>query len=127
VDFAELMSRAQRDGWNLVALDLGIDLSTPAGEFMASVMASAAQWERRIIGQRTRDTLSLRRRPKASPLGRRREVPANVVARIVAERKAGASWRAIGSALDADGVATAHDGARWYAATVRAIAMSERN
>src|SRR5665811_1911797 len=41
LDFASLMARAQNKGWNLVALDLGIDLSTPAGEFLASVMASA--------------------------------------------------------------------------------------
>src|SRR6202051_2945002 len=46
-DFADLMARAQASGWNLVALDLGVDLSTPSGEFMAGVMASAAQWERR--------------------------------------------------------------------------------
>ena len=52
-DFALLMERAQKRGWNLVACDLGIDLSIPAGEFMANVMGSAAQWERRIIGLRT--------------------------------------------------------------------------
>ena len=60
-DFADLMSRARSKGWNLVALDLGVDLSTPAGEFMANVMASAAQWERRIIGQRTKDALAAKR------------------------------------------------------------------
>ena len=57
VDFAALMASAQRDAWNLVALDLGIDLSTPAGEFLASVMASAARWEARIISARTIDAL----------------------------------------------------------------------
>ena len=31
-------ARDQR--WNIVALDLGIDLSTPSGEFMASVLAA---------------------------------------------------------------------------------------
>jgi Resolvase, N terminal domain len=60
-DFAELMSRAQAQRWNLVALDLGIDLSTASGEFMANVMASAAPWERRIIGQRTKDALAVQR------------------------------------------------------------------
>ena len=45
----------------MVALDLGIDMSTPAGEFLASVMASAAQWERRIIGVRTREALAAKR------------------------------------------------------------------
>ena len=61
VDFASLVEQAQREGWNLVALDLGVDLSTPAGEFLANVMASAAQWERRIISQRTKDALAVRR------------------------------------------------------------------
>ena len=75
-DFASLMARAQSGHWNLVALDLGIDLTTAAGEFMANVMASAAQWERRIIGQRTRDTLAVKRAMgdaprKASDAGRR--------------------------------------------------------
>lgn len=68
-DFANLMARAQVGKWNLVALDLGVDLSTPAGEFMAGVMASAAQWERRIIGQRTRDALAIKR-SQGVPLGR---------------------------------------------------------
>ena len=39
LDFAGLMADAQARGWLLVALDLGMDLSTPAGEFMGSVMA----------------------------------------------------------------------------------------
>lgn len=43
VDFAGLMDRARAKRWNLVALDLGVDLSTPAGEFLASVAVSAAQ------------------------------------------------------------------------------------
>ena len=54
VDFAALLAEAQAGSWNLVALDLGVDLSTPSGEVLANIMASAAQWERRLIGIRTR-------------------------------------------------------------------------
>ncbi len=72
LDFAGLMARSQAEGWSLVALDLGVDTSTPAGEFMASVMASAAQWERRIIGQRTRDALSVKRSKACSSAGHHR-------------------------------------------------------
>ena len=61
VYFAGLMARAQAGRLDVVALDLGIDLATPAGEFTANVLASAAQWERRIIGQRTREALAVRR------------------------------------------------------------------
>ena len=80
VDFAGLMARAHAGRWNLVALDLGIDLSTPAGEFMANVMASAAQWERRIIGQRTREALAVKR-AQGVRLGRPFVLPADVVGR----------------------------------------------
>jgi DNA invertase Pin-like site-specific DNA recombinase len=43
-DFAALMERSRRKGWSLVALDLGVDTSTPSGEFLVNVLASAAQW-----------------------------------------------------------------------------------
>jgi DNA invertase Pin-like site-specific DNA recombinase len=42
LDFASLMDRARRKGWSLVALDLGVDTSTPSGEMMASVLATFA-------------------------------------------------------------------------------------
>lgn len=120
LDFAALMARANKDGWNLVALDLGIDLATPAGEFMANVMASAAQWERRIIGQRTRDALA-QKRAAGVRLGRPPVLPDEVVSRILAEREEGESLRAIAARLNADGIPTAHGGARWYGSTVRSV------
>ena len=52
-----VMERAQREKWNVVCLDLGIDLSTPQGQLMANVMASFAAYERELIRQRTRDAL----------------------------------------------------------------------
>ena len=61
IDFASMMERGQRRGWALVALDLGVDTTTPQGEMMASVLAVFAQFERRLIGQRTRDALAVKR------------------------------------------------------------------
>ena len=61
LDFAALMERARKGGWNVIALDLGVDTSTPAGEMMASVLATFAQFERRLIGQRTKDALAIKR------------------------------------------------------------------
>jgi Resolvase, N terminal domain len=57
LDFASLMEDARREGWALVILDLGIDTTTPSGEMIANVMATFAQFERRLIGQRTKDAL----------------------------------------------------------------------
>lgn len=120
LDFAEIMRRAQAGGWNLVALDLGIDLSTPAGEFLASVMASAAQWERRIIGQRTREALAAKKAAGVR-LGRPRLITDEIVARMVAERESGKTLTAIADGLTADEVPTVQGGARWYPATVRKV------
>jgi DNA invertase Pin-like site-specific DNA recombinase len=122
LDFAEIMRCAQTEGWNLVALDLGIDLSTPAGEFLASVMASAAQWERRIIGQRTKDALAAKK-AAGVVLGRPSRIPTEVLDRINAERNAGKTYAAIADGLTSDGVPTAQGGARWYPATVRKTMM----
>jgi Resolvase, N terminal domain len=45
----------------LVALGVGVDTTTPSGELVANVMASVAQWERKAIGQRTKDALAVKR------------------------------------------------------------------
>ena len=122
-DFALLMERAQKRGWNLVACDLGIDLSTPAGEFMANVMGSAAQWERRIIGQRTKDALAVKR-AQGVRLGRPSALPRDVVERILRARKEGEGWSAIARGLNIENVPTAHGGAKWHPSTVRAVALT---
>jgi hypothetical protein len=56
-----LLNRARSAGWSLVALDLGVDTSTPAGQAMVNVMATFGQLERRVIGQSTRDALAAKR------------------------------------------------------------------
>lgn len=123
IDFCTLMERAQREGWQLIALDLGVDTSTPSGEMMANVMAAFAQYERRLIGQRTAAALAEKKR-QGVRLGRPRSLPLPIVERIVREREAGRTLAAIASGLDTDRVPTAQGGARWYPATVRAVLHS---
>jgi DNA invertase Pin-like site-specific DNA recombinase len=119
VDFAALLERAQKEGWNVVALDLGVDLSTPSGEFLASVLASAAQWERRIIGQRTKDALAVRK-AQGVKLGRPRSIPDDLRRRINRLHQSGVSLTAIATQLNQEGVATSRGGRCWYPSTVRA-------
>jgi len=57
-DFAQLLARAHDEGWGIVALDLDVDTSTPNGELVANIIMSLAQWERRIISERTTDALA---------------------------------------------------------------------
>ena len=125
VDFAGIMARSRKKGWGLVGLDLGVDTTTPAGELMANVMASVAQWERRIIGQRTKDALAVKK-AEGARLGRPTTLPAHVVRRIERLRDDGLTLRAIVDRLNADCVPTAHGGREWYPTTVRKVLLAAR-
>jgi len=107
-DFAGLLDRAQRKGWRLVLLDTGVDTSTASGEMVSNMLASAAQYERRLISQRTRDALAAKR-AQGVRLGRPSTLPREVVARIVIERAKGWGLRVIAEGLTADGVLTARE------------------
>jgi DNA invertase Pin-like site-specific DNA recombinase len=120
LDFTKLMAMAQKQSWALVALDCAVDTSTPTGEAMASMVATFAQLERRLIGQRTREALAIKK-AQGVRLGRPPTVPQKIVLRIRRQRARGETLRAIAESLNRDGVPTAQGGARWYAATVRGI------
>lgn len=123
LDFATLMDRAKREGWQLVVLDLALDTTTPAGQLMANVMASFAQYERQLIGQRTSAALQ-QKKAQGARLGRPRTLSDDVVQDIVVQRRAGRTLQAIADALNTQGVPTARGGARWYASSVQAVLRS---
>lgn len=123
-DFTGIVRRADARRWSLVCLDLGVDTTTPAGEFMANMVASASQYERRLIGQRTRDALA-EKRAAGVRLGRPQALGADVVARIVGLRRDGVSFRGIAEQLQVDGVPTARGGAVWHASSVKAVCTSQ--
>jgi len=120
LDFAALITTPQKQRWVLVALDCAVDTSTPAGEAMAHVLATFGQFERRLIGQRTKEALAAK---KASGvrLGRPPTVPQAVVRRMQRQRARGDSLRVIADGLNDDGVPTGQGGKQWYAATVRHV------
>lgn len=123
-DFAAMLETASRQRWALVALDLAIDTTSTIGAAMAQVAVTFAELERKRIGERTRDALAVKR-AQGVRLGRPSTLPGAVVARIVAERAAGASLPVIARRFEADGVATAQGGARWYPATVRKVLQGQ--
>jgi len=120
LDFAGLMDRASREKWALVALDVGVDTTTPQGEMVAAVMAVFAQFERRLIGERTKAALAVKKAAGVR-LGRPRLIPEEIVARIVTERSSGATLRAIADGLNRDAVPTAMRGRQWWVATVQGV------
>lgn len=120
-DFAELMEKARAGQWNLVALDLGVDLSTPAGEFLAHVMASVAQWERRIISQRTKSALAVKK-AQGVKLGGPTKTTKETRELIRRRREAGESLAVIAAALNEQGIETGRGGKRWYPSSVQSAA-----
>lgn len=49
-DFSGILKLASARKWAVVAIDLGVDTSTPTGKLVANVMMSVAEWEREVIG-----------------------------------------------------------------------------
>ena len=123
IDFTRVMGLAQAQGWALTALDCNVDTSTPGGEALANVLAVFAQLERRLIGQRTREALEVKKR-QGVRLGRPRTLPEEVRERIVAARREGRSYPEIANTLNAENVATAQGGKSWHPSTVRKIALA---
>jgi DNA invertase Pin-like site-specific DNA recombinase len=124
-DLAALVERARRGRWAIIALDLHVDTSTPAGETVADVVATLARLERLRASQRSREALS-EKRAQGARLGRPQHLSPEIIERIVGERSAGKSLPKIAEGLNRDGVATAQGGRRWYASTVRAALGSQR-
>lgn len=132
-DFAGLYERSAKRGWSLVLPASGIDTTTtagPAAKFSAQIQAAAAELERGLISARVREGMAQRKaegwsptekNPTGTPAGRPRLVPDAVRARIAADRAAGKSMGKIATALNNEGVPTAHGGAKWYASTIARV------
>jgi DNA invertase Pin-like site-specific DNA recombinase len=86
-------------------------------------MASAAQWERRIIGQRTREGMAAKKAAGVR-LGPPRRLPDHVALQIIDLRSSGLSWARVAATLNEIDVPTALSGRRWYASTARNAALA---
>jgi DNA invertase Pin-like site-specific DNA recombinase len=122
IDFAQIMGLAQEQGWGIDALDIGVDTSTINGELIANIIMALAQWERRIIGQRTTAAL-VQVRASGQALGRPSGVPVETRRLIRTLRRSGLSWQKVADALTAENVPTGQGG-KWHASTVRKVFMT---
>ncbi len=119
LQFAGLMERAAKQGWRVVALNVNVDTSTPAGKMLVQNVMSAAEFERAMIAERTRDALAVRRaegKPISGPT-----IPDDVVKRIQRAHRRGSSLATIAQTLNRDGIPTARGGKEWHRSTVRGV------
>jgi DNA invertase Pin-like site-specific DNA recombinase len=125
-DFAMLLEYFTDAYAALVAVDVGVDTSSPGGKLVANVFASVAEWERDTIAARTRDALAeLRAQGRAvgRPSVRDR---ADIAERIAALRDEGLTLQAIADRLNRDQVPTARGAATWRVSSVQAAAGYRR-
>jgi len=104
VDFADIVSDAVAEGWNLIVLDLNLDLSSPHGEFVANVLVAAARLQRQLIRTNTRNGLATAR-SKGVQLGRKPSpVPIETLRHIAELHGAGHNRTKIAHLLTNEGV-----------------------
>ncbi|WP_231884401.1 recombinase family protein [Plantibacter sp. H53] len=115
VDFAGVLELARARKWALVAIDLGVDTSTPTGELVANVMMSVAQWERRVIGERTSAAMQAAKR-QGRHMGRVSTLLRSTGDRLLILRTT-LTLAETAAQLNCEGLATA-SGAQWSADTV---------
>jgi DNA invertase Pin-like site-specific DNA recombinase len=126
VDFGVLLEWFTDAGATLVALDLGLDTSTPGGRLVANVFASVAEWERDVIGARTREGLAAARaQGKAISRPAIADNP-KLRARITGMRARGLTLQAIADKLNREGVPTLRGGAEWRPSSVQGAAGYQR-
>lgn len=67
VDAHNTMATLKEAGINIVFLDLQVDMSSPVGKMIATVVAAFAELERDLISERTREALQARKKRGEAP------------------------------------------------------------
>lgn len=119
-DFARILDDAERQHWDVICLDLGVDTTTITGRAMAQVTATFAEMERRRIGERTRAAMAQLQpevRDRMRRGGRPVAVAPDAVSRARELRASGMTLQAVCDQLTAEGIPTA-TGGKWWPATV---------
>jgi site-specific DNA recombinase len=136
-DLVRLTDLAENHQVALVSIQEAVDTATATGQAFRTIVTSISEWERGVIGERTREVLAFKRRngertgtiPYGFTLAKDRThlvpVPAErkVLAQIAKARRRGRSYERIADDLNADRIPT-KSGGRWYPATVRSVFLT---
>jgi DNA invertase Pin-like site-specific DNA recombinase len=132
-DTITISERLTKAGADLVSLSEALDTTTATGEMMFHMLAVLAEFERKLISERTRLAAAHKRSRSERwgyvPLGRRLLKDGRTLADDEAEQRTlrevhrlraeGKSLREVAAALDAAGHRPKRGGAGWQASTVR--------
>jgi DNA invertase Pin-like site-specific DNA recombinase len=120
VDLGALMAWFRHANATLIALDLGIDTSTPEGDRVATTLIALSDRAHERIADRTRNRLA-EKRANGDSNGRPavRDRP-ELMERIAAMRADGMTLQAIANQLNAEHVPTLRGGAKWRPSSIQA-------
>ena len=121
-DFADLLDWFEVAGSVLVAIDVGVDTSTPGGKLVCGVFSAVSEWERDTIAARTRDSLAARRAQGRAISRPAVEDNPELTQRIRSMREAGSTYQAIADALNDEGIPTLRGAPGWTVSSVRGAA-----
>ena len=114
------LHRAVRSRSSDAVSTLGVDTTTPNGEFVANVLSSFAQFERQMISVRTREALATARQ-RGVQLGRRSAISDEVLFLILTLHDDGWTATAIARHLSNLRLPTSQGGSRWHTSTITRI------
>jgi DNA invertase Pin-like site-specific DNA recombinase len=120
IDLGALMEWCRDADAALIALDLGVDTSTPTGRELAATLITLGGWERERIARRTRSGLAEVRaqgQPTSRPAVADRP---ELTERITAMRTNGMTLQAIADQLNNEHVPTIRGGTKWRPSSVQA-------
>jgi DNA invertase Pin-like site-specific DNA recombinase len=126
VDFGDLLEWFDLAQAAFVALDLRLDTSTPTGAMVAHVLVVVAEWERRTIGQRTKDAMAAKRRAgEATGLPSILDDP-KLVARIFELKDQDLTRTEIARTLTEEGWKTVRGGKAWRPSALQVVLGYQR-
>lgn len=118
VDFGDLMEWFTAAGAALIALDFELDTNSAGGHLVANIFMAVAEWERRTIGERTRNAMAAKR-AAGQATGRPAVFQqAEVLARIQQLQSEGKGNTEIARQLNEEGWPTVRGGLKWRASSV---------
>jgi DNA invertase Pin-like site-specific DNA recombinase len=131
VHLAQWIDLSPKQKWAIVALDHELTTTTANGRLVARIIASVAQWESEINGERVRDGMTearaaLKAQGKPVPFGFQPLVSDEALDAILEAHAEGLTFNAIARRLDEQGFPTPDPRSkRWYPSTVAAICRRE--
>lgn len=120
-DFSAILANAEREGWHVVCLDLGVDTTTITGRAMAQVTAVFAEMERRRISERVRESMARIKAETGKHMGRPSEISDEAITRAVFLYGLGLSLQDVADVLNDEGIKTPRGGQWWPARVAAAL------